>query len=110
MSCACRLAARVCVGRFKSYSPWFRYMDTYTRQAARAGSGAPPVLMLEARPTRVSCAALSLILVRTNWTGHSASRDKPGSRVLCAPFFFLFLHTGAKTRAPVRKGLSTHGK
>src|SRR5579859_5933190 len=61
-------------------------MDMYTRLAVRAKLGAPPVLTLEARPTRASCAALSLILVRINWTGLSASRGKPGSRLPCALF------------------------
>src|SRR5712692_3255719 len=65
-------------------------MDMYTRPAGRAKLGAPPVLTLEARPTRVSCAALSLILVRTNWTGLSASRGKPGSTMRCALFYCLF--------------------
>src|SRR5258706_3720769 len=41
---------------------------------ARAKLVAPPVSMLEAKPTRASCAALFLILARTNWTARFVSR------------------------------------
>src|SRR5712691_2249055 len=46
----------------------------YTKPVGRPGLGAPPVSTLEARPTRVACAALSLILVKTSWNGLSVSR------------------------------------
>src|SRR5215470_4198216 len=91
MSCGCRWEAQACGARSWNFSHWSVYMVTYTNLADRAKLVVPPVSMLEARPTRVSCAALFLILVRTNWNGLSASRDSFGCIIHCA--YVLFLST-----------------
>src|SRR5260370_368718 len=75
MYCEYRWEAQVCGALSRNFSHWSVCMVMYTKLVDRARLAARPVSMLEARPTRVSCVALCLILVRTNWSGLSASRD-----------------------------------
>src|SRR5438270_13993999 len=83
-------------------------MDMYTKPVDRASLAVPPVLTLEARPTRVSCAALFLILVRTNWSGRSASRGNHGRMLDCA--HFSSFPCGAAHLAPECKRLAVMEK
>src|SRR6266436_678488 len=91
MSCGFRWEVQVCGVRSRNFSRWLVYTVMYTRLVDRAKLVVRPVSMLEARPTRVSCAALFLILVRTNWNGLSASRGSYGCSIHCAYALFSFI-------------------
>src|SRR5260221_14551196 len=104
MSCGSRWEAQACGVRSWNFSRWSVYTVTYTDLVERAKLVVPPVSMLEARPTRVSCAALFLILVRTNWNGLSASRGSYGCTIHCAYTLFLFI--SSTTNRPLHKSLS----
>src|SRR5215469_4835249 len=74
MSYVSRWEVQVCVVPSRNFNRWSVSTAMYMKPVDRPGLGAPPVSTLEARPTRVSCAALSLILVKTSWNGLSVSR------------------------------------
>src|SRR5215469_640615 len=75
MSYVSRWEVQVCGVPSRNFNHWSVSTAMYTKPVDGPGLAAPPVSTLEARPTRVSCAALSLILVKTSWNGLSASRD-----------------------------------
>src|SRR5437867_9885640 len=86
MSCGFLSEAQVCDEPYRSFNHWSVCMVMYTNPVVRARLVAQPVSMLEARPTRASCAALFLILVKTNWNGLSVSRGSQGASII-APFY-----------------------
>src|SRR6266480_8161406 len=91
MSCGFLSEAQVCDEPYRSFNHWSVCMVMYTNPVVRARLVAQPVSMLEARPIRASCAALFLILVKTNWNGLFVSRGKSGCINHCASFVMLSL-------------------
>src|SRR5438874_4145433 len=104
MSCGFLSEAQVCDEPYRSFNHWSVCMVMYTNPVVRARLVAQPVSMLEARPTRGSCAALFLILVKTNWNGLSVSRGSQGALIIM-PILSFYPYWHNELRPKLMKGV-----
>ena len=91
MSCEFLLEVQACGAPYRSFNHWSVCMGMCMNQAVKARLVAQRVSMMEAKPTRASCAALCLILVKTNWNELFVSRDKSGCIDHCASFIMIIV-------------------